>query len=59
MRKLDNKSSKGLRLRMKADSHQNLKNERYREPLFSVTYEAKGVKFCTHKPLVLDFHLLA
>ena len=34
-------------------------------PLFSVTYEVKGVKFCTqvprkcmHKPLVLDFHLL-
>ena len=33
------------------------------EPLFSVCYEAKGVKFCTqvprrrmHKLLVLDFH---
>ena len=48
MRKLDNQSCEGLRLRVKTDSHQNLKNFEVRGPTF--LYEAKGVKFCIQLP---------
>ena len=63
MRRLDNKSCEGLRLRVKTVSHQNLKNSEVRElfSLFSIVYEAKDVKFriqvprtCVHKCFVLD-----
>ena len=50
MRKLDNTSYEGLRLRLKTDSHQDLKNLEVRGPTFSAVYEAKGVKFCTQVP---------
>ena len=63
MRKLDNKSCDGLRLRVKADSKENLKKTVGKIPDCSVVYEAKGTKCCTQVPstcirkrLVLDFH---
>ena len=66
MRKLDNKPCEGLRLRVKADSQENLKNLKAKRSILSVVYEAKGMKFCIQVPrtcvdkrFVLDFHLFA
>ena len=52
--------------KVKTDSQENLKSLQVKRPIFSVVYEAKGMKFCTqvpttfvHKLLVLDFHVFA
>ena len=68
MRKLDNKSCEGLRLRVVNDRFtRKLEKPVGKTPdFFSVVYESKDMKFCTqvpktcvHKRFILDFHLFA
>ena len=63
---LDYNSCEALHLQGKTDSQKNLKNLSVKRPIFSVVYEAKDMKFCTHGPRtcvqkrsVLDIYLFA